>query len=168
MQHCGIKILWYWILSDIFSTKLSKITWQNFFSNVSKKWKKKQYGQKSGIMAKILEFWNRTFIRPVQTGLITFHRVCFFVSLFQTSTVRHVYQLSVHALDAVNICLQIWRTSYISFLRFVKGAFQTKSFCNSPPKCGYFAWFNMNSPVYVEALKMASYFSGCLIARYKP
>ncbi len=56
--------------------------------------------------------------------------VCFFVSLFlcffQTSNGRHIYHcsscsldlgscnmLSVHALATVNICSQMWRTSYI-------------------------------------------------------
>ena len=33
-------------------------------------------------------------IRPVQTGLITFHRVCLFLCFFQTSHGRHNYHCS--------------------------------------------------------------------------
>ncbi len=80
------------------------------------------------------------------------------------------YSLTLNYQSTEFVCVSV-----IS-LRFVKGAFQTKSFCNFPPKCCYFLILHtpvvslgpMNSPVQVEVPKWPGYFSQALIACYKP
>ncbi len=68
---------------------------------------------------------NRSLIRPVQTGLISFHGVSFFVSVF-FSELQHpnCYGWTVLALATINICLQMWHVHriyiYIFFFAFQK------------------------------------------------
>ncbi len=68
----------------------------------------------------ISPYWWRIFnIRPVQTGLITFHRVCFFVSLFLCFFVSfrppmpHTFITLAAVLLVLGSCNLAWRCTWI-------------------------------------------------------